>query len=369
MPAPVREVILAPEATRVRISAEPTLNALNTLLMFTRHEDLSGLDPWVEKAMARLTQRELDKNILVMLGLYFAVIPTRSWPSFPDYIDHLEALEPLALRDRVLDMYLSLPYCNEGEADADKDAILSSEEAFLAFLRSRFPEESIIEPVERQAFKLLSDPVQMRKVIVDHFRAMWTKLLAAEWGRIEPLILESVEAFRSIELSQYDDTEIGQLITGKDPGELEKLVELMGHADHITFVPSVHNGPYMMQFFREGVLWVLFGARVPEGLRQGHTALSRAEFIVWLSALADDTRLQMLTLIKERGELCAQEIIDELNLSQSTASRHLRQLAASGFLQSRRIEAGKCYNLNPDRFQEIIRELERFSANGNVGKN
>lgn len=369
MPAPVREVILAPEATRVRISAEPTLNALNTLLMFTRHHDLSGLDPWVEKAMARLTQREADRNILVMLGLYFAVIPTRSWPSFPEYIDHLETVEPLALRDRVLDMYVSLPCCNEGEPEADKDVILSSVEAFLAFLRSRFPEESILEPVERQAFKLLREPVQMRKVIVDHFRAMWTKLLAAEWERIQPLILESAEAFRGFELSQYDDAEIAQLITGKNPVEMEKLVELMGHADQITFVPSVHNGPYLMQFYRDGVLWVLFGARVPEGLRQGHAALSRAEFIVWLSALADDTRLQMLKLIKEKGELCAQEIIDELDLSQSTASRHLRQLAASGFLQSRRIEAGKCYSLNPDRFQEIIREMERFSANENTGKN
>ena len=208
------------------------------------------------------------------------------------------------MRDRVLDMYLTLPGRNEDEVQADKDTLLSSVESFLAFLRSRFPEESIIEPVERQAYKLLSDPVQMRKIIVDHFRAMWTKLLKAEWERIEPLIHKLVEAFKSIELGQYSDTEIGQLITGKSPGELEKLVELMGHAEQITFVPSVHNGPYLMQFFRDGVLWVLFGAHVPEGLRQGHAALSRAEFIVWLSALADDTRLQMLMLIKERGELC-----------------------------------------------------------------
>jgi DNA-binding IclR family transcriptional regulator len=66
-------------------------------------------------------------------------------------------------------------------------------------------------------------------------------------------------------------------------------------------------------------------------------------------------------LIRERGELCAQEIIDLLELSQSTCSRHLRQLTASGYLRERRTESGKCYSLNPDRLVDTARAIESYA--------
>jgi DNA-binding IclR family transcriptional regulator len=66
-------------------------------------------------------------------------------------------------------------------------------------------------------------------------------------------------------------------------------------------------------------------------------------------------------LIRERDELCAQEIIDLLQLSQSTCSRHLRQLTASGYLRERRTEAGKCYSLNPERLIDTARAIESYA--------
>jgi ArsR family transcriptional regulator len=86
--------------------------------------------------------------------------------------------------------------------------------------------------------------------------------------------------------------------------------------------------------------------------------VSRAELLVWLSALADDTRLHILTLLKDRGELCAQDIISLLDTSQSTASRHLRQLSASGYIREHRTEAGKCYRINAERIEETTKALE-----------
>jgi ArsR family transcriptional regulator len=53
-------------------------------------------------------------------------------------------------------------------------------------------------------------------------------------------------------------------------------------------------------------------------------------------ALSADVRLQILALLQRHGELCVCEVESVLGLSQSTASRHLRSLARSGWVESRR---------------------------------
>jgi ArsR family transcriptional regulator len=68
-----------------------------------------------------------------------------------------------------------------------------------------------------------------------------------------------------------------------------------------------------------------------------------------MNALADDTRLRILEILTKHDELCAQDIIEELGLSQSSVSRHLSQLSATGFLVERRRDVNKCYSLNVDR--------------------
>jgi ArsR family transcriptional regulator len=54
------------------------------------------------------------------------------------------------------------------------------------------------------------------------------------------------------------------------------------------------------------------------------------------AALADPTRLEMLALLLDRGELCVCHFVDALGITQSKASRHLRTLFHAGFLEDRR---------------------------------
>ena len=88
--------------------------------------------------------------------------------------------------------------------------------------------------------------------------------------------------------------------------------------------------------------------------------LSRSELLVRLNALADDTRLRILQAIHEAGELCSQEIMVRLNLSQSAASRHLKQLSATGYLSERRREGAKCYSLEPDRIEDVLTAVSSY---------
>jgi len=105
---------------------------------------------------------------------------------------------------------------------------------------------------------------------------------------------------------------------------------------------------------------VFFGVRQPRDVGHQNAALRRSELLVWLNALADETRLRMLEMLAREEEICAQDFITTLELSQSSASRHLRQLTASGYVTERRRDVAKCYSLNRERVEDTVRALQQL---------
>lgn len=80
--------------------------------------------------------------------------------------------------------------------------------------------------------------------------------------------------------------------------------------------------------------------------------------IIYFKALADETRLRLLNLLREQ-ELNVNEIVAILEMGQSRISRHLKILSESGLLQSRRdglwvfykaADGGKEVNFSPAWF-------------------
>ncbi|MBC7870249.1 MAG: winged helix-turn-helix transcriptional regulator, partial [Chitinophagaceae bacterium] len=211
--------------------------------------------------------------------------------------------------------------------------------------------------VFEDAYPLLIDPPAMQATIVEHLRFMWDEYLQQEWKRVLPMLQDSADAFRQIDFNGQTAIQAARVVTGRN---LSGIWEDLDRAESVVFVPSAHIGPYVSMFHHDQQIYVLFGARMPEGVKMRSAALTRSELLVRLSALADDTRLTILELLTERDELCAQDIITLLNLSQSSASRHLRQLTATGYLVERRREVAKCYSLNPDRLSDTILALRTF---------
>ena len=75
-----------------------------------------------------------------------------------------------------------------------------------------------------------------------------------------------------------------------------------------------------------------------------------------LKALADETRLQILALLQGR-ELYAQEIVDQLDISQPAVSRHLNLMAAAGVLTIRREGNAKYYSVNAETLARVADAL------------
>jgi DNA-binding transcriptional ArsR family regulator len=368
MPAPDPDFIVAPTVPPISVALEPAQNALNSLALLSKADKLSGLGEWVTRTAAALTPEQRHNNHLVLYGLYYAVIPDQSWPSFPAYVGHLAAQDPTMLRERLFNAYAQIPRI-DGESCSPLDAagervsvdvapLLESVDAFLGFLMERFPAEHIDSEIESEAYRYLKDPPAMQSLIVTHFRSMWEDFLSSEWGRVVPMLQVSVDAFLQLNLSELPKFEAAQLVLGQDLGENWKPA--LERIERLIFVPSTHLGPYFGKFKSGDTLWVLFGARIPEGVQISAPDLSRAEILVRLNALADDTRLRILKLIAEEGEQRSQDIMARLELSQSAASRHLKQLYATGYLNARRCDGAKCFTLNSKRIEDILRAISSF---------
>jgi len=367
MPGPVQELIVTPEATRVRVGLEPVYNAFESLMLLQRAEQVSGLDEWVTRTVAALTPEQRKTHEMVTIGLHFAARPDGDWPSFPAYLDHLASVEPEALRDKMLQMYarvrhdegVTCPTIEDEPVPVDLDAVLASPEAYVRFLIERFGPEFVDPELETQAYALVVDPPAMQTLIVSHLREMWDTHLAPEWARVRPMLEDAVQAFQQLDLTDKSDLEAARLITGQDLDE-EKWEPALARAKQIIFVPSAHVGPYVGQVCMADATRILVGAHLPEGVTFSAPDLSRAELLVRLNALADVNRLRILRLVSERGEQSSLDVIDDLGLSQSTVSRHLKQLTATGYLAERRCNGAKCYTLNPERIQATLQALSAY---------
>lgn len=78
-------------------------------------------------------------------------------------------------------------------------------------------------------------------------------------------------------------------------------------------------------------------------------------------ALADETRLRILSLLFSEGELCVCDIIAVLKLPQSTVSRHLAYLRKAGWVSDRRCGLWMYYSVvnRENVFQKGLTEFLR----------
>jgi len=73
-------------------------------------------------------------------------------------------------------------------------------------------------------------------------------------------------------------------------------------------------------------------------------------------ALSDETRLRILNLLLER-ECCVCEVMQALDISQSSASRNLGALYDAGFLKLRKQGLWSFYSLDTDGMEEYCLRL------------
>jgi DNA-binding transcriptional ArsR family regulator len=350
------------------VKIEPALNAFGSMLLISKAEDEPGIHEWVTKTRLQMSNEERFRHKLVTIGFHYSILPQAPGLTFETYLSNLDSTPPSEFRGRLLSAYSEICLTQEAaerkSQPVDWDEVLTSAKNYVEFLRFRFGDELTDEEVETRAYEYVIDPAALKQLVTGHIRWFWKNHLQAEWTRVRPMLEESAKAFNQIDYSNMTRPEIIEYVTGKDISSESKWEAKWGdgflNASELIFIPNAHIGPYIRADKLRDTVVIYFGAHLPEGSDIRVPELDRAEIVSRISALADDTRLQILQLIAERGEMRSQEIMEVINLSQPSVSRYLSQLTAAGFLQERRANGAKAYILNEDRIEKTLKAVSAF---------
>jgi len=329
-------------------------------MLFNLVEVRSGLSDFVVQTAAVLPP-DIKRNNGIASHLLDAIEPTSSAEDFDTYIKLLRQVDFSAQVHKLIGQMCE----KDSDIQLTVAQLLESKTTYINTIISHYDKkgDEIDTDMLSAVHDYLNNPTGAVAFLVQHLQMMWDTYLKAEWQRIAPTLEETVRVFHQLDLTDLTPLEAVQAVTGRD---MTGFVEDTEEIDEIIFVPSVHCGPYVTRFeIAPRRLGLLFGARVPEGVPSQSIELSLRDLMMQLSALADDTRLHILELLTHHRELCSADFQQMLNLSQSSASRHLRQLVASGFLDERRRDLNKYFSLNTRRIQETSAAIKMmFSRRG-----
>lgn len=85
--------------------------------------------------------------------------------------------------------------------------------------------------------------------------------------------------------------------------------------------------------------------------------LDRAAHAKIFSVLADPTRLQMIEMLAQRGEISSSEIASRLSISLALCCHHSRALCEAGLISKRKDGQTKYYTLNRELLVKCVEKL------------
>jgi DNA-binding transcriptional ArsR family regulator len=351
----------APEQTgpKIEFEAAPIHNIINSICLLNQ-DHVSGISHWVDQMRESISDNEKQQaklacsippllSMLDTTSVATLIASLRASSTQQLLLHHMKHLVGKA----AIYKFVDVPSAEE---------LASDEQQFIDLMRRFFADEpeEFDEAAEREEFRQMASPDYGTQLadMVEHF---WSAYLLDEWPRVESQIRESVAALESVKIPDGSLEKRLQFVTGRDnipPMWLDSLA----NARTIIYVPSVHIGPYMILFDFDGTTAYLMGrARVPEGAAVHSDVLDRSELLMRLEALSDSVRLSILEQAGTQAVTTA-GIMDTLQLSQSSASRHLTQLAATGLLIVDASERTKKFTINSKRVEELCVSLRELTG-------
>lgn len=359
---PGYDFFMKPKDQEISIALEEVHNNLYSLMLIDRSCETQGLVPELVDICLSMSDELKYRNRLVMNGLYYATVPMVSCTDFESYLLNLEQKNPIELRDQILNVYLYL-YEEKFGYKPDSVSILKSPEAYISFLSEIFDTHKIDEEIESDAFNYVVKPAHMRDLIVSHLRDMWNRFLKGEWEKNRHVLEESVQAYKEAGIEAMGKVEALKTLCCDDMDyNWEQFQRKIEKVKKVYLVPSVHQGLFKgkIYHFDSDEMWFFYGSLIPDGTVASTPELNKADILVHLSAFTDGTRLEILKLCSGGGEYSSVQLMNELRISQSAVSRHLKQLSATGFLNERRENSSKYYRINKQKIKNTISSFEGY---------
>lgn len=204
---------------------------------------------------------------------------------------------------------------------------------------------------------LLFNPTALHEQFLFAFEYVWHRFYGARWqldSRQEQISLR----YHLRQTYGSDIEPIFHTVTGRHLPE--NVREKLSHVRHIWFLPCCHIGAHVIVSTWQDTMWIGYNANLvtDDKIPIDHTSV--AALYPHLTALADETRLKIVAYLQIQGERNVGDIADDLQLTISTASRHLKLLARTGILALRRDGTMRYYTLNPQALIEVGQSLQQL---------
>jgi DNA-binding transcriptional ArsR family regulator len=358
---PELEIVRPRSQVGISFSPAPVYNALASIYLI--RENMDTLLNWITASSHSLTPEQLATNKHVSRAA-FSYLHGDVSSTFPEWVERFaqrDADELVTSEAQELILFASV-YCPEETDFPTPEAVRSDLQTYLELTSQIVKAQNgkFKTAFYEAEFERLQNPEERKATMVNHLRWIWDTILREEWEQTEPLIHDSVDAYQGLSYTGLSREEAILKITG--------FKQIPSHWDiwlpqikELVFIPSIHVGEYLtLAEIHQQKAYILFPAQIPEGAKKPSPALNRTELLMRLRALADDTRLLILDLVARKGPQTAQNVIEALDLSQSSASRHLTQLSAAGFLSMQKKEGVKIYTLAIERIEDTFTKLKDY---------
>ena len=344
-----------------------------TLCLLASSMRCEGSDPWIESTYAALDDGLRADLRLTFLSLGAPLIfqgLLRESPEISDYPALIGWLTGLshemveqAARDALSRLERRAVESGEKPLDPPDPGNADALAAYLG-VRGRFwmDGRALTDPEKEHLVRLLGDPVELKSRLVFSVARFWE----AHFKDVYSEISRKTERFAGRDRMLSRDRDFSQFyraVTGHalSSDEVEKHPRLR----HALFVPSCFGGPMVhyvpLDATQDAIALIYNCWHDRDGDPESGPALR--QMFPLLRALADETRLEILSLLDGR-ELYAQEIVERLGISQPAVSRHLNLLVASGVLFERRDGGRRFYTVNTQALGTLSRNLTAFRPAG-----
>ncbi|MFD1413633.1 ArsR/SmtB family transcription factor [Oceanobacillus jeddahense] len=197
--------------------------------------------------------------------------------------------------------------------------------------------------------------VYIKESIIRLLHSFWNAGLERQWEEKQEKLAAWARQQKSLLAKTYrTNGEAIFEITGLYPDTTE--LENINRAEFLTFIP-VSNMERLLSFIQfDKHVYLMFDPQVETGGNKEKLADYYAAF----EGLGDKTRLQIIDLLTENKEMFAQQMIQQLNLKQSTVSRHLNQLQQSNLVMVHQEGNTKYFSLNRNELQKVAESFHSF---------
>lgn len=340
------------------VVVEPIYNVLLAMSLLSSDSLDAEQEPWLAEKAAKLTSAQKQTNQLVFNWFGSALLPKANHQSFPNLYTALASEAPTELRDRILQGWLD----QSDDTNFTVRGLLADEKQFEAFAEGIAPRDDRSDFA--QVYKLITNPPDLQDRIVNHLRTLWESEFAAEWKKKVSMMHYCAEELNA--RSWPTDSAINVLQAFIRKAVPDEITHQLTDVRQINIALSPFIQMQARRLDSPDTLWLFLFADFWH-LPMRTEPIKRSEVKGIASALSDDTRLQILELLAANGELRAQEIIARLDASQSTVSRHLKQLNSAQFIFEKRAgDANKIYQLNPGRVSEFAHLLSTLISAENA---